>query len=526
MEAERTASLEAWRERLKQAVPWAVPMLSVLKRDNFSLTHIRDGAGPVWFVRVSPPRHVQESFGLAPEVLVVVVQGEVQARDIHAANGEVIRSGLRLDGNLVIVVDRTPRTLAERLTRIGGHGHRIAWGPGPNGQWPLLAELLRSRLPSFDAFEERDVVRGAQLVGRDAEVSELRTRVVRGDAVGLFGLRKMGKTSVMRAVTDWIDPASGLRDALPVEDVTSAGIAVVIDASVLLDRAVDAVADELLEALRRRMRSAGEAMPDGDHRGLAGLAGWKAVGETLLDQGQRLCVVIDEYDLLFEGESDEGTIPGIGRLFRLLRGWAQTRQGRVSLILVGRDPTYLSAPEIDGVTSALTAWCTSMWLGPLERPKAGELLRKLGRRVGLEIGPSSADLAQRWTGGHPLLHRQFGSALRSVARADNAGWGVPTDPIVPLAPVRFREREAVLDVMREVVALLRKRYPSALDMLVDMAHGKSWDDTLTEYGGPEGCAGRTLRNFGLVTPERGLAAGLAWYLTHAVEFPRPLQKTA
>jgi hypothetical protein len=167
-----------------------------------------------------------------------------------------------------------------------------------------------------------------------------------------------------------------------------------------------------------------------------------------------------------------------------------------------------------------------MWLGPLERPKAGELLRKLGRRVGLEIGPSSADLAQRWTGGHPLLHRQFGSALRSVARADNAGWGVPTDPIVPLAPVRFREREAVLDVMREVVALLRKRYPSALDMLVDMAHGKSWDDTLTEYGGPEGCAGRTLRNFGLVTPERGLAAGLAWYLTHAVEFPRPLQKTA
>lgn len=523
MEAERAAPLEIWRERLQRDIPWAAPMLSVLKRDNFSLTHIRNGAERVWFVRVSPPRHIQESFGLAPEVLVVLVRGEVQARDIHAANGEVIRSGLRLDGNLVIVVDRTPSTLPERLARIGGHGHRIAWGACPNGQWPLLVELLRSRLPNFDAFEERDAVRGAQLVGRDAEVSELRTRVVRGDAVGLFGLRKMGKTSVMRAVTDWLDPASGLRDALAIEDVSSAGIAVVIDASVLLDRTVDAVADELLEALRRRMRSSRETMPDGDHRGLYG---WKASGEALLDHGHRICVVIDEYDLLFEGESDEGTIPGIGRLFRLLRGWAQTRQGRVSLILVGRDPTYLSAPEIEGVTSALTAWCTPMWLGPLEQVKAGELLRKLGRRVGLEIGPSSADLARRWTGGHPLLHRQFGSALRSVAREKKGDWGVPTDPIAPLTPMRFREREAVLDVMREVVALLRKRYPSALDMLTDMAHGRSWDDTLIDHDGPDGGAGRTLRNFGLVTPERELSAGLAWYLTHAVELPRPLQKTA
>lgn len=522
MESEKATYLERLRERMERHVPFATSMLRALERDGFTLTYLGEGSGPGWFVRVSPPRALQEGFGLAPEVLVVAVPGEVLARDIHEANNEVIRSGLRLDGNLMVVADRDGRTLAERLDRIGGHGQRIAWARGADQEWPSLTEVLRARLPAFDAFEERDAVRGAQLVGRDAEVSELRTRVVRGDAVGLFGLRKMGKTSVMRAVTDWLDPASGLREAPPGEGVASAGIAVVVDASVLLDRTADALADELLEALRRRMRSAGQATPDG---GRGGLAGWKAAGEALLDQGQRLCVVIDEYDLLFEGEGGEGAIPGIGRLFRLLRGWAQTRQGLVSLILVGRDPTYLSAPELDGVTSPLTAWCTPVWLGPLERPKAVELLRKLGRRVGLDVGPMSADLAQRWTGGHPLLHRQFGSALRGVARAKDSAWGVPTDPVAPLAPARFREREAVLEVMREVVALLHKRYPSALATLVDMAHGRSWDDALAENGGPDGAAGRTLRNFGLVTPEHELAAGLAWYLTHAVQLPRPLQKT-
>jgi hypothetical protein len=523
MEAKQTATLEHRRERMEHAVPSTASMFRVLKRDGFLLTHVRNGARPVWFVRVSPPRHLQEGFGLAPEVLIVVAQGEVQARDIHEANGEVIRSGLRLDGNLMLVADWNARTLAERLDRIGGHGQRIAWGSEPNGEWPSLTEVLRARLPGFDAFEERDAVRGAQLVGRDSEVATLRTRVVRGDAVGLFGLRKMGKTSVMRAVTDWFDPASGLREALLGDDVTGSGVAVIVDASVLIERTVDALADELLEALRRRMRLAGEAMAPGER---GGLAGWKTAGETLLDRDQRLCVVVDEYDLLFEGESGEGAIPGIGRLFRLLRGWAQTRQGLVSLILVGRDPTYLSAPEIEGVTSALAAWCTPMWLGPLEPPKAVELVRKLGRRVGLNVGPASAEVAQRWTGGHPLLHRQFGSALRSVTRLKDNAWGAPTDPFAPQTPAHFLERDAVLEVMREVVALLRKRYPSALDVLDGVAHGASWDDALTEHGGPNGDAGRTLRNFGLVTPEHRIAEGLAWYLSHAVSLPRSLRKTA
>jgi len=522
MEAETVATLERWRERMESAVPWTASMLRALERDEFVLTHVREGAGPAWFVRVSPPRSLQEGFGLAPEVLVVVVPGEVQARDIHEANAEVIKSGLRLDGNLMIVAESNTRTLADRLDRIGGHGQRIAWGRGQNGAWPPLTEVLRARLPGFDVFEERDAVRGAQLVGRDAEVSTLRTRVVRGDAVGLFGLRKMGKTSVMRAVTDWFDPASGLREALGTDGVSGAGVAVVVDASVLIERTVDAVADELCEALRRRMRVAGAEMPRSER---GGLAGWKAAGEDLLDQGQRLCIVIDEYDLLFEGESGEGQIPGIGRLFRLLRGWAQTRQGLVSLILVGRDPTYLSAPELDGVTSALTAWCTPMWLGPLDPLKAVELLRKLGRRVGLDVGPASAVIAQRWTGGHPLLHRQFGSALRSVTRAQDASWGAPTDPLVEQAPARFLEREAVLEVMREVVALLRKRYPAALEVLAGMAYGTSWEDMLAGRGGPDGDTGRTLRSFGLVPPEHKLAEGLAWYLSTAVHLSHPRRKT-
>jgi hypothetical protein len=54
-------------------------MLLALDHDGFVLTHVRHSGGPAWFVRVSPPRPLQEGFGLAPEVLIIVVGGEARA---------------------------------------------------------------------------------------------------------------------------------------------------------------------------------------------------------------------------------------------------------------------------------------------------------------------------------------------------------------------------------------------------------------------------------------------------------------
>ncbi len=522
MTTDEKVPLERRREQMERTLRWTAPLTRSLEREGFALASVHNPVGATWFVRAMPPPPLQDGLGLAPEVLVVAAEGEIRARDLHEAHAEVVRSGLRLDGNLVIVADEAEGSLASRLDRIGGHGQRIAWVRDPDGAWPSLPEVLRESLPRFDAFEERDAVRGAQFVGRTSELSALRTRVMRGDAVGLFGLRKMGKTSVVRAVTDWFDPASGLREASMNGGPEGPGVAVVVDASALIERNVDAVADELREALRRRMRAAGEAMPTVER---AGLVGWKAVGEELLERDRPLCVVIDEYDLLFEGESGEGPVPGVGKLFRLLRAWAQTRQGRVSLVLVGRDPTHLEAPEIDGVTSALTAWCTPMWLGPLDPPMAQRLLCRLGRRVGLDVGSASVAEALRWTGGHPLLQRQYGSALQLATREQDDTWGAPTGPHTRRATSDFVAREAVLDVMREVVALLRKRYPQALDALLLRAHGVAWPDALAEHGGVMGATARCLRNFGLVDSQHALPEGLKWYLHHSPQFVPTLRKT-
>lgn len=506
MDADKQATLARHRVGMESAAPWTADALSSLERDGFGVGYIRQHQARVWFVRAAPPQALQAGFGLAPEVLFVLIDGEVQARDLSAAREEVFQSDLRLDGNLMIVSDRGAEPLQSRLDRIGGHEQRIAWCRAAGG-WPTFSQVLRQTLPTFDAYEERDAVRGAQLVGRATEVSALRTRVARGDAVGLFGLRKMGKTSVLRAVTDTFDPASGMRHE-QVAKATGGDVAVVYDAGALVDRTADGLATEMLRALSRRMRAAGEA----EFSPARGMAAWKSAVESLLDANRRVCVAIDEYDLLFEGENGEGPVERLNAFFRLARAWAQMNQGRVSLVLVGRDSNYLSQPEIDGVTSALLAWSTPMWIGPLSEAKAGELLRKIGKRVGLRVEAESVRTAWQWAGGHPLLTRQFGSALRSLVRARDASWEAETDPFATEAIERYRGRDAVQEVPRELLALLRKRHSDAFGLLSDIAEGFTWEEAITVCGGAEGTAARALENMGVVRADHTLPETFRWYL--------------
>lgn len=498
------ATLEEAGADLKRGLPWSDAVLEAGHRSGFKPTHIAPASKTTWFVRVATPPKLQDAYGLAPELLIILIRGAVQARDLFAAQGAVVGSGLRLDGNIVVVADDGPGPLAERLKRIPGSGQRIAWARRGD-VWPDLPDILREQLPTFDAYEQRDAVRGTDLVGRQSETAALRTRVSRGDAVGLFGLRKVGKTSLMRGLTDWWDPASGLEQAADGPTAGGSGIAVVVDAGTVIERTADALAGELLRALNRRQVVAGARpflAPD------SGLVAWKAAGEAVLDGGNPLCVVIDEYDLLFEGEGGEGAFSGLGTFFRLLRGWAQTRQGRLSLLLIGRDPSYLANPQLDGVTSPLAAWFTPFWIGPLSRDKSTELLRKLGSRIGISVGPRTADLAFELTGGHPLLHRQYGSALRSVIREQSSAWSVPSDPFAEPAAAAFRERGAVDEVMREVRDLLMKRYPGAYDVLHALSVGAA-------PAGPLAADGRELRvlkNFGLVGPNERPPAVLSEYV--------------
>jgi hypothetical protein len=215
-----------------------------------------------------------------------------------------------------------------------------------------------------------------------------------------------------------------------------------------------------------------------------------------------LCVVLDEYDLLFEGYAGEPGIQKIERLFQLLRGLSQETR-RVSVAVIGRDPVFFQRPLMGERTNPMLGWAETFWLGPLARDEADELLTRLGLRVGLAIGSETKEAAWDMTRGHPLLLRQYGSALleRAAAR-EHPSYPRPTDPLRDEATRAFLERGVVRSLVAEILSILASRFPEALSLLRELTSPVVDVADLTKiferHGGWDGDAALTLRNFGIV----------------------------
>ena len=239
-----------------------------------------------------------------------------------------------------------------------------------------------------------------------------------------------------------------------------------------------------------------------------------------------ICFMIDEYDLLFAGYDGAGGLPGIEQFFALLRAEAN-RSRRVSLALVGRDPAFVDEPHLGGVTNPLLGWVHHDYLGPLRRNEADELLVRLGKRVGLEVGTGSIDLGWQLTGGHPLLLRQFGSILFELAYSPGSRpRPIPTDPVCMYAIDIFPTRNAVRTIVGEIETLLAVRFAASLTLLRALASGDT-NRVVHDHGGMNSRALHVLLHFGIVQMQDGRVWVPEIYRHEfAVDSPRGVQEVA
>lgn len=515
-------------------VAWGYGLEDALDRDDAKITNIENVGAGRWLIRIRLPETLHRTYGIAPEILQLAVQGQIQGGDLQKAHDELQKHRFELDQDLLIVTDDRP-DLSERVDLMYQiEGQWVPWSPLVDNKhqpvlgefrFPSLASQLRHFLRLQDIFSWRDPVRGRQTIGRHEVVSELIRSVRRGQPSGIFGLRKIGKTSVARAVTDTLDPIGALaslsRQGRRESDLAAESSVYVIwfDAGRHYRRTIDAVAAQLCKALDERLEA---ERVDSGHREHLGLEGLDLRLEELLRSPTPLVIVIDEFDLLFESSGGKPPVEGISQLFQMLRAHSQ-ESGRLALMLIGRDPSLLEAPEMEGRTNPMLGWLVPHWLGTMHRQDADLLMVNLGRRVGLEIGEKLLDLAFEWTGGHPRLHREFGSALLAVARASVSAshWiskgHIEVDHLAEQALDQFLERQDVLTICREIFHLLGERYPSSSTLLAELAPLGTEEraNLLASRDGWKRPENRILRDFGLVQGSLGaphIPLFLTWYL--------------
>jgi len=387
--ANRMQSIRSVLEAVS-AVPPPTPSLESNHDATTSSRRLLVSSGRAHLFSLPPPAPLTRELGISQPLAWLRTDVPTTSADVRWARAQVQQRAHDLDAEVLL----TPDFPEHKDASYGAI--RCDAGANEDG----IARAVRDALAQQDPFERRDIVSGFQHIGREDVVRHLASDIIRHRIVGLFGLRRVGKTSTalaaVRSLGDAVRP-------------------VYLDIQGIAQRDIVGVCGAILRALREQADSAWGAREDdspGVDEALRDVA--RAFPAPDVRRQAPVCLVLDEFDLLFEGVlGGDGTL-GIERLLEVLV--AAVNRRAVLLCAIGRDPKRFQAARVASVEGGTALGrMSSRWLRPLSLAEAETLFERLGRRCGLHIGTDVVQRAYDWVGGHPLLLRLFGRSLREAA---------------------------------------------------------------------------------------------------------------
>jgi len=273
----------------------------------------------------------------------------------------------------------------------------------------VLAQALVLWLGRGDVFDERNPISdGAAFFGRGPLIHQLLNKIVNRQNFGLYGLRKMGKTSLVFQ----------LREGLPANILL-----LYIDLQGTIRQSCAELCCQIVDELRIQMSakapgfSASFAMPSNDGQllladALTGMeaalsAALRAMGEGGMDA--RILLVLDEIERLIPHAGYAG-FAGFQEFFRLIRGMYQQRRQVVSAV-VGADPTLCRLGKWGGLDNPVFQYYDEIFLAPLDRAECDAMVQGLAAILGVDFETESLRVLYGETAGHPFVTRQLCSRI-------------------------------------------------------------------------------------------------------------------
>ena len=476
-------SFNETREDLRDQLPYGDRLLSAMEAESAEVLSCHSiGDQRRWLVELRSPPSLVEQYRVAPSMLLCAQKGPIDRHLLYHARRELHQRQTDLEQDIVLVASVDPVTLKQVELIPGGSPRWIAWSLAQESI-PSLAISLEQRLAMIDVFDRRDPVRGRQVYGREAPLADLIEASLKGNWSFIVGLRRVGKTTLAKALCDQLDPIGN-------EEGVRSAWAVMIDAQDMGTSTLDGVRTTIVEALRERLELAGLPIPD--H-----ISDAETVVEWALLQGpRRMHLVIDEHELLFETSSGNKVIEGIAGFFRRLKS-ISSRTRCLSVTFIGRDPRHLEAANLEEVDNPLKGLCREVWLGGMSQRSMDKMLRGLARKIGFSFDAEALSHIWAWTGGHPSLARLFGSAYLSLARERG------TRNTETLSLAEALERVSLMSyphtILTEIIATLELRHPGVMVLLQMLSQGEA-PPTLTQNKWFHVNA-RTLRRYKLLSGE-------------------------
>lgn len=416
----------------------ARPVLELLA-EGFQVTWFREVEARIWIGAIKPSPELSDQFGLRQEYFVV---GNGYDRDFHQRTLRIpIPDELvdRIDPNLRFVASEAPvaqafcaawaqknkTTVVILSTSVNASGEQ----PVP-GLFPLLSKTLWRR----DFFSESEPVRSpSEFFGRQPVVNELLTKILTGSPTAVFGLRKIGKSSLIGRLEDLVreDASSVVGTAFLLGNATRLKSGrwwhfaqdAVNGWSSSLQRSAEnagsrirpkaARMNDLIQKNKTDAAQLARAFENDIH---ALIKTSDALSREAGGEQGRLILFLDECDHLYP------TAKGAGYwrtdffvLWNTLQSIKRSLDDSSQLIYIlsGVNPSGVEQGSLDGQPNPLYE-CERIYLTPMPRGEVASLLLGLGERMGLAFEEDAISKIYELVGGHPLLVRRLGSAIHQL----------------------------------------------------------------------------------------------------------------
>lgn len=412
--------LEAFRRRFATSTSYGQQLLDLFDRAGAGVWRCEPDttAGqPRWWLNVTLPPNLQEMFDLHLEVQVLYAEyNRVEPRTLSMLQQRMSKD-LRVEPGIAMVAsnDSTVATMAQR--RRG----ELNLVDITLSQLSQDSRDLRSRISAvLTAVDHFDVTNPIQepsaFFGRKAEIDQLTQALNRGQSVGVFGLRKAGKTSLMNSIQRLREDAGR-----PVVKVDLSEVASADEFKLrLLERAWAAVRAQVTEHGSVKVRMPRLRLLDQNGRtrtdvNNVSLHWTEDLRELVARSDKRIELFIDEVDQAYPLRAQFGTeTDALFQAIVQLRGLVQagsSSDAGVVLLCAGVDPSIFEQPLLEGRDNLIYKLVKLLWLSPMTRDEMAEMVRALGKRTAVRFpGHEVIDRLYQEFGGHPLLTRKACSA--------------------------------------------------------------------------------------------------------------------
>ena len=264
-----------------------------------------------------------------------------------------------------------------------------------------------------DLFATNFPVIGRRFFGRERPMAELREAIVSGTPVGVFGLRKVGKTSLLKETAR---RASDNGDVVVYVDLLKIP-ADVVDATWLYWRIANLLRQQVsrLRFIEMKWRLGGiyedfldvpSTLPvvTGFDSDLSQLL--KHLEDTRATPKPKVILLLDEIERLLPSRLGKPGFSGFFDFLAYLRGVSQETTSFVVMV-TGANAAVSEASQFDQRDNPVFNYFREIYLQLLEREECTLMIRELGRGMGLRYTDEACDVVFRMTGGHPFFARQL-----------------------------------------------------------------------------------------------------------------------